>query len=75
MEERVPDAGLITNPLHEHDHIQATRGKGYAFIYTSQGKEMSIVMGKITANQLLRHGIIRETVKQRKREDLKTGAN
>ena len=48
MADRIPDASLVADPLHEHDRIQATRGKDYAFIYSSQGKEMIIVLEKIT---------------------------
>jgi len=80
MEERVPDTGLITDPLHEHDHIQATRGKGYAFIYTSQGKEMSIVMGKITGESIVatwynpRNGETKEAGRFKNRGQLKIKA-
>src|SRR4030095_16346183 len=48
MADRIPDASLVTDPLHEHDRIQATKGKDYAFIYSSQGKEMKVVLEKIT---------------------------
>ena len=52
MEFRVPDQSLITNVRHEHDHIQATRGKDYAFIYSAEGKEMTVNFGKISGTIL-----------------------
>ena len=53
MIDRIPDTSLVTDHLHEHDRIQSTRGKDYAFIYSSQGKEINIVLGKLTGETLM----------------------
>ena len=52
LEFRVPDQSLITNARYEHDHIQATRGNDYAFIYTSEGKEITVNFGKISGGSI-----------------------
>lgn len=47
--DRVPDQSLIVeNNLPSAIRIQATRGKDYAFIYTSDGKPFTVVMGKVS---------------------------
>jgi hypothetical protein len=48
MLERVPDQGLITHAREAHDRIQATRGKDYAFVYSAQGKDFTVNMGRIS---------------------------
>lgn len=53
MLDRLPDQSLITNALNENDHIQATRGKDYIFIYSSQGKSFTVNMEKISGNSLV----------------------
>ncbi len=50
--ERVPDQTIITNALGANDHIQATRGKDYLFIYSSQGKPFTVNMGKISGAEV-----------------------
>ena len=50
--DRVPDQSLITDPLQEHNHIQATRGKDYAFIYSAQGRDFTVNLGKISGSTL-----------------------
>jgi hypothetical protein len=45
--ERVPDESLIAGQGERYDYLAATRGKGYAFIYTCNGRTMTINMGKI----------------------------
>jgi hypothetical protein len=52
MLDRVPDQTLITNALGTNDRIQATRGKDYIFIYTSQGKPITVNMGKISGSEI-----------------------
>lgn len=52
MLDRVPDQSLITNALDAHDRIQATRGKDYLFVYTTQGKPVRINMGKISGSEV-----------------------
>lgn len=46
--ERVPDQSLINGEQGErYDYIAATRGKDYAFVYTWNGRNFKINMGKI----------------------------
>jgi hypothetical protein len=53
MLDRVPDQSLIIeNDLPPMARIQATRGKDYAFIYSSEGKPFTVVMGKISGDKL-----------------------
>ena len=49
---RVPDQTLVTNPLEGADRIAATRGEGYAFIYSAQGRKFTVNMGKISGKQV-----------------------
>ena len=53
MLDRVPDQTIISNAMGANDHIQATRGKDYLFIYSSQGKPVTVNMGKISGNKVL----------------------
>lgn len=50
--DRVPDQGLIVNAFGNNDRIQATRGKDYVFVYSSQGKPINLYMGKIQGKQV-----------------------
>jgi hypothetical protein len=51
--DRVPDQSLIVeNDLPPSLRLQATRGKDYAFIYTTQGKPITVVMGKISGDKV-----------------------
>ncbi len=52
MLDRKPDQSLITNALGANDRIQATRGKDYVFVYSTQGKPITINMGKISGAQV-----------------------
>ncbi|MBO9611702.1 MAG: glycoside hydrolase family 140 protein [Dyadobacter sp.] len=45
--ERVPDQSLIAENGERYDRLLATRGKDYALIYTWNGRDMKIRMGKI----------------------------
>ena len=53
MLDRVPDQTIISNAMGANDHIQATRGKDYLFVYSSQGKPITLNMGKISGNKVL----------------------
>jgi Putative collagen-binding domain of a collagenase len=44
---------LITNALGANDHIQATRGKDYLFIYSSQGKSITVNTSKISGREVI----------------------
>lgn len=50
--ERTPDLSLVANQGNRYDHIQATRGKAYAFLYTFNGREMQVNMGKIEGREV-----------------------
>jgi len=50
--DRVPDQSLLVNELPGLDHIRATRGKDYAFIYTPTGREFRVNMGKISGDRV-----------------------
>jgi hypothetical protein len=53
MLDRVPDQSLIIeNDLPPMARIQATRGKDYALIYSSEGKSFTVVMGKISGEKI-----------------------
>ena len=45
--DRIPDESLVVNQGEKYDYLAATRGEDYAFVYTYNGKEMKINMGKI----------------------------
>jgi len=51
--DRVPDQSLIIeNDLPPMSRIQATRGKDYAFIYSSEGKPFTLNLGKISGDKV-----------------------
>lgn len=50
---RVPDQSLIASREGSGaDHVRATRGDGYLFIYLPTGKKVTVQMGKISGNEL-----------------------
>jgi Protein of unknown function (DUF4038)/Putative collagen-binding domain of a collagenase len=49
---RVPDQSLIVNPLEGADHIAATRGDGYLFVYSAQGRPFTVNLGKISGDRV-----------------------
>ena len=51
MLDRVPDQTLIKDAMGANDRIQATRGKDYMFVYTSQGKPITVNLGKISGKE------------------------
>ncbi|MFL5618104.1 MAG: glycoside hydrolase family 140 protein [Gemmatimonadaceae bacterium] len=50
---RVPDQSLVVDTLTGADHVQATRGNGYAFVYSAQGRPFDVVMGKISGDSVV----------------------
>jgi hypothetical protein len=51
--ERVPDQSLIAgDPGERYNRLLATRGKEYAFIYTYNGRNMEVNMGKIAGDSV-----------------------
>ncbi len=53
MLDRVPDQGLIKDAMGANDRIQATRGKDYLFVYSTQGKPITVNMGKIEGKEVI----------------------
>jgi len=54
MLDRVPDQSLLVeNNYPPAERIQATRGKDYAFVYSSAGKPFTVNMGKISGGQVI----------------------
>ena len=52
MLDRVPDQTVLTNAGSAHNRVQATRGKDYLFIYSAQGNDITVNMGKIEGNEV-----------------------
>ena len=51
--ERVPDQSLISGGAEtEGEHIQATRGKDYAFVYLPYGQIVKVALGKISGEKV-----------------------
>lgn len=50
--DRIPDPTLITNALGANDHIQATRGNDYLFVYSAQGKKIMVNTSKISGKEI-----------------------
>ena len=49
---RVEDQSLLQGTPHATQGIVATRGDGYGMIYSSQGKDITVVMGKISGSEV-----------------------
>jgi hypothetical protein len=49
---RVPDQSIVANALEGADHIGATRGDGYLFVYSAQGRPFTVNMGKISGERV-----------------------
>lgn len=49
---RVPDQSIVANELQGADHIAATRGDGYAFVYDAQGRPFTVNMWKISGERV-----------------------
>ena len=52
MLDRVPDQSLITAADSAGERVQGTRGKDYAFIYSTAGKPFTVNMGKIAGPEV-----------------------
>jgi hypothetical protein len=53
MLSRVPDQSLVVDALGGHDYIAATRGDGYAFIYSAQGRRFTVNFGKFSGDRVV----------------------
>jgi hypothetical protein len=49
---RVPDQSIVANPLGGADYIAATRGDDYLFVYSAQGRPITVNMGKISGKRV-----------------------
>jgi len=49
---RVPDQSIVADPLEGSDHISATRGDGYLFVYSAQGRKFTVNLGKISGDRV-----------------------
>ena len=49
---RVPDQSIVADTLTGVDHLQATRGDGYLFVYSAQGRPFDLVMGRISGDTI-----------------------
>jgi hypothetical protein len=49
---RIPDQNLVNNALDGNDRIVATRGDGYAFIYSAQGRKFAVDLSKLGAAKI-----------------------
>jgi hypothetical protein len=52
---RVPDQSLLADALDGSQRIQATRGDGYAFVYSGEGRPFTVNLGKISGDKLTAH--------------------
>lgn len=50
--DRIPDQELIAENYPGANHIQATRGKDYAFLYASNGLKIKVKMGLISGSNV-----------------------
>jgi hypothetical protein len=50
--ERVPDQKLIASNYEGANHLQATRGTDYAFIYSPNGLRINVNMGRISGDKV-----------------------
>jgi hypothetical protein len=49
---RLPDQTLVTEALTGADHIRATRGTDYLFVYSAQGRPFTVRMGRISGKNV-----------------------
>ena len=74
MFDRIPDKTLITERLSSSDHILATRGSDYIFVYSTQGKKFTLNTGKISGKEIItywsnpRNGEVKENGKFGKKD-------
>ena len=50
---RIPDQSLVKETYSKADYIQATRGKGYAFIYVPTGKNFKVNLKTLGAKSMV----------------------
>ncbi|MFW5998677.1 MAG: glycoside hydrolase family 140 protein [Halanaerobiaceae bacterium] len=52
---RKPDQGLLIDNYKGENHLQATRGESYAFVYTPNGKRIRVNLNKISGEEKIAH--------------------
>lgn len=50
--DRVPDQALVPDSATGYQHLLATRGKDYAFVYTYTGRNIPVNMGRIAGSRV-----------------------
>lgn len=50
---RIPDESLVANQGVKYNYIAATRGEDYALLYTYNGRNISVNMGKIKGDEVM----------------------
>jgi hypothetical protein len=53
MLDRVPDQSLLDDAGNVNDRIQATRGKDYIFVYSTQGRKFKLHAEKISGSEVV----------------------
>jgi hypothetical protein len=53
MFDRIPDKELIVDRLGSSDHVLATRGSDYIFVYSTQGKKFTVNTSKISGKEII----------------------
>jgi hypothetical protein len=53
MLSRIPDQSMLQDALSGADHIKATRGDGYAFIYSATGSPFTLNLGKVSGSTVV----------------------
>ncbi len=49
---RVPDPSLVADAFEGGAHVEAARGDGYAFIYSAEGRPVTLVPGKVSGDRV-----------------------
>jgi hypothetical protein len=52
---RVPDQSLLARNYEKGEHVAATRGDGYAFFYSGQGRPVAVQLGRLRGERLKAH--------------------
>src|SRR5699024_3628290 len=50
--ERVPDTSMVLNQGKRYDYIPATKGKRYALLYTYNGRDIKVKLGRIEGEKV-----------------------
>jgi hypothetical protein len=50
--ERVPDQGLVKDQGEKYNYLVATKGRGYAMVYTYNGRNMEVILGRYSGKRV-----------------------